>query len=75
MEGKGKLYHTNGNIDFVGSFKANKPDGEGISYSETTKDKVLYKGVFSKGKYHGKGTWYGEEKTYIGEFKFGKRNG
>jgi antitoxin component YwqK of YwqJK toxin-antitoxin module len=58
LNGKGKLYHENGNICFDGDFVNDMPNGVAKYYDET--GRLLYDGEFKNGKMEGRGTLYSD---------------
>lgn len=73
-QGEGRLYSTDGEITYQGSFESGVYSGYGIEYLYGEK---YYEGYFQDGKYYGKGTLYSTDGniTYQGDFEKGMYSG
>ena len=74
-DGKGILYHKNGNIKYTGYWKDSTYHGQGKLYNYD--GLVQYDGAFVNGYYHGQGTYCAEfgKPVYVGGFNMGKPDG
>lgn len=74
LEGKGKLFHPNGRLEYEGDFSRGIKHGIGILYRENS---FRYEGEFKNGLLHGKGKIIDPSGKIIheGEFSGGLPNG
>lgn len=74
-EGRGSLYHSNGNVKYTGEWKNDKPNGIGVLFHEN--GNKFYEGKWEEGSACGQGVLFNElgRIEYEGQFEKSKKSG